>query len=254
MKDVFDQTALSTACRNLEGLFIRTYPVCDSTNNRAKEWLLSGDRGEALFAAAEQTAGRGRQGRGFYSPAGSGVYFTVACTPREPLGNIVGITSAAAVATMRAIRELSGRQCEIKWVNDLLLNGKKICGILAEAVTIGDRTSVLVGIGINLRPANFPPELAEIAGSVGDAETPRVELIAAVTRNLFPYLRDPGNREWLDDYRRHSCVVGKEIAFSRGGVVTPAIAVGINDAGELTVRTERGTETLRTGEITLRLR
>lgn len=254
MKDDFSQSVLSTACRDIEGLFIEAYPVCDSTNDRAKEWLLAGNRGEALFAAAAQTAGRGRRGRGFYSPAESGVYFTVACTPQEPLESTVGVTCAAAVAAMRAIRDLSGRQCGIKWVNDLLLNEKKVCGILAEAVTVGERTSVLVGIGINLRPADFPPELAKIAGSVGDAETPRVELIAGVTRNLLPFLRHPENREWLDDYRRHSCVIGKKIAFSRDGIMMPATAVGINDAGELVVRTEQGTEILRTGEITLRLR
>lgn len=154
---------------------------------------------------------------------------------------------------MRAIRALSGKQTDVKWVNDLLLDGKKVCGILAEAISVGKETSVVVGIGINLRPATFPPELKTIAGSVGDERTPRVDWIAAVARELLPYLREPERRDWLQDYRAHSCVIGRDITFVRGSEAVEAKAVGIDDDGGLTVVSKGGTETLRTGEITVRL-
>ncbi len=252
--DLFNQALLQSACRDMTDLSVFAYDCCDSTNARAKEWLLAGNRGVALFAAAEQTAGRGRRGRGFYSPAGSGVYFSLAYTPNEPLSSVVGVTCAAAVAVMRAIRSCTGRQAAIKWVNDLLLDEKKICGILAEAVTTGQTTGTVIGIGINLHPATFPSELADIAGSIGDRETPRTVLVAEAVRQLLPYLRDPEKRDWLADYRAHSCVIGRQITLTRGEETVAAVAVGIDEDGGLNVRTEQGVETLKTGEITLRLR
>ena len=254
MTDLFNQAELCRACGDVPDLAVFAADVCDSTNLQAKEWLAAGNRGAALFASAKQTAGRGRLGRTFYSPEGSGVYFSLAYPLRCPLGDVVGITCAAAVAVMRAIRKLSGKQTEIKWVNDLLLNGKKVCGILAEAVTGENGTSVIVGIGVNLRPATFPPELKAIAGSVGDSLTPRTELIAAVARELLPYLQDPDRRDWLEDYRARSCVIGREIFIVRGSETVEAKAVGIDDGGGLTVVSDRGAETLRTGEVTIRLR
>lgn len=254
MKDDLNKDTLRAACGEFSDLAVFFDEVCDSTNARAKAWLRAGNCGTALFAASEQTDGRGRLGRHFYSPAESGLYLTVAHTLREPTEKTVELTSAAAVAVMRAIRACSGKQCEIKWVNDLLWNGKKVCGILAEAVTTEKDTAVAVGIGVNLRTAEFPPELQNIAGSLEDDRTPRAVLAAAIARELLPYLQDPARRDWLDDYRRHSCVIGKDISFTRGGETIAATAVGIEADGGLTVVTDRGRETLRTGEITLRLR
>lgn len=254
MTDLFNEAELHRACGDVPDLSVFACEKCDSTNRQAKEWLAAGNRGAALFASAEQTAGRGRLGRSFYSPAASGVYFSLVYPLQKPLASSVAVTCAAAVAVMRAIRALSGKQTDVKWVNDLLLDGKKVCGILAEAISVGKETSVVVGIGINLRPATFPPELKAIAGSVGDERTPRVDWIAAVARELFPYLREPERRDWLQDYRAHSCVIGHEITFVRGLETVKAKAVGIDDDGGLTVVSEGGTETLRTGEITVRLR
>lgn len=254
MKDDFNRDTLRAACGNLSDLAVCFDEVCDSTNARAKAWLRAGNRGTALFAASEQTDGRGRLGRRFYSPAGSGLYLTLAYTPKQPLEKTVGLTSAAAVTVMRAIRTCSGKQCDIKWVNDLFWNGKKVCGILAEAVSIGKDTAVVVGIGVNLRTAAFPPELQNIAGSLEDDRTPRAVLAAAILRELLPYLQDPARKDWLKDYRQHSCVIGKDISFVRGNETVAAKAVGIEADGGLTIVTDHGTETLRTGEITLRLR
>lgn len=230
------------------------YPVCDSTNTRAREWFLAGGEGVTLFASAEQTAGRGRQGKRFYSPSGSGVYFSLAYPVRGDFAReTVGATCAAAVAVMQTIRALSGRQTEIKWVNDLLLDGRKVCGILAESVPDGDRTCLILGIGINLRPADFPAELSGIAGSVGDPSTPAEAYIAGTVRRLMPLLRNPQERGWLADYRAHSAVIGREITFLRGGKTVPAQALGIDRDGGLIVQSAKGEEVLRSGEISVRI-
>ena len=254
MKDDLNKDTLRAACGEFSDLAVFFNAVCDSTNARAKEWLRAGNRGTALFVAAEQTDGRGRLGRRFYSPAESGLYLTVARKLQQPPEKTVGLTSAAAVAVMRAIRACSGKQCEIKWVNDLFWNGKKVCGILAEAVSVEKDTAIAVGIGVNVRTAEFPPELQHIAGGLEDDITPRAVLAAAIVRELLPYLQDPARGDWLDDYRRYSCVIGKDISFLRGDETVAAKAVGIEADGGLTVVTDRGRETLRTGEITLRLR
>lgn len=230
------------------------YEVCDSTNARAREWLLAGNSGPALFASAEQTAGRGRNGRSFYSPPGSGVYFSLAFPVEGDFcAGTVGVTCAAAVAVREAVRVCSGREAGIKWVNDLLLDGRKICGILAEAITDGGRNALIIGIGINVRPAEFPPELDAIAGSVGDSVTPLGRYVSETVRRLLPFLRDPGARDWLEEYRRNSLVVGREITVIKGAEQIPAFAEGINRNGELIVRMRGEKTVLRTGEISVRL-
>lgn len=226
----------------------------DSTNNEAKRMCASGEKSPTLIVAESQTAGRGRLGRSFYSPAESGVYFSILFPSLAPLKSAVSVTGAAAVAVMRAIRTLTGKQTAIKWVNDLYLDGKKVCGILAEAVSVQDGIQhLVVGIGINLSTSVFPAELHDKAGSLG-ATVPRAALIAAVWRELRPFLLDPDSREWLDDYRAHSCVIGKPIVWSCGSETHEGIALGINDNGELLVQSpDSPPETLRTGEISVKM-
>ena len=252
MTDLLNEKVLSGSLSAFADLRAFYFDCCDSTNAEAKRLAEGGFSGRALLAAGEQTAGRGRLGRSFWSPSGSGVYFSILDTVSRPLEIAVSVPCAASVAVMRAIRKVCGKQTAIKWVNDLLYREKKICGILAEAVRQGEKTALIVGIGINLRRADFPPELREIAGTLDDDHTPRVDLIAGVARELLPFLRDPSSREWLDDYRACSCVIGKRIAFTRAGETTFATAVGIDRDGGLLVRTGAGEEILRSGEITVR--
>ena len=251
MNDLLSEKVLRAALGDCPDMEIRVCPVCESTNTEAKKRFCEGACETVLIVAETQTAGRGRQGKSFYSPAGSGVYFTLLRTASEPLASLVSVTCAAAVAVMRAIRDCTGRQTQIKWVNDLLFDGRKVCGILTEGMT-GTRNALAIGIGINLRPAKFPPELAGIAGSVGDTETPRSVLIAAAVRNLLGFLEKPGERDWLTDYRKHSCLIGREILFWKDGKSTSGSVSGIDRDGGLIVKTGQGTEVLRTGEITVR--
>jgi len=158
------------------------------------------------------------------------------------------------VAVMRAIRAQTGEQCLIKWVNDLYLNGKKVCGILAEALSglEAGKQQVILGIGVNLRTEEFPDELSDKAGSVCGKEVSRVCLIAAIWRELCPFLENFDDRSWLSDYRTHSMVIGKEIEWREGARVSRGIAVDINGDGELLVEDTDGKRcVLRTGEISV---
>ncbi len=228
----------------------------DSTNQYAKELAKEGDCSPALVVANAQSAGRGRMGRQFYSPAGSGAYFSLLYPIEGEVGEVLSITSAAAVAVMRAIRSLCGKQAEIKWVNDLYLNGKKICGILAQTLlsTDGGTSFLVLGIGINWHPAVFPAELSSIAGTVGVTEPLREELIAAVYWELLPFLENREDRSWLSEYRAHSMVLGKRIAWMQGETKHYGVAWDVDEAGGLSVLTDEGdTVVLRTGEISIRL-
>ncbi len=237
-----------------QGLTLCVLDEIDSTNNEAKRRALDTPKLPLLIAASRQTAGRGRMGRSFFSPADTGAYFSLMYQPAAPLSSAVSVTGKAAVAVMRAIRGLTGRQTEIKWVNDLYLDGKKICGILTEAVSQpGSPTLIIVGIGVNLTTVDFPDEISQRAGSLGDATLTREALIAAVWRELRALLQSE-HGEWLQEYRAHSCVIGKPITWICDGKACHGEAVGINDRGELLVRLSDGScELLRTGEISLLL-
>lgn len=250
-QDELSVESLTEALGGADGTAVLVYPSIDSTNLEAKRRALSGE-GQALIVAKAQTAGRGRLGRSFYSPDATGVYFSVLHTVTAPLSDAVSVTSAAAVAVMRAIKRVCGVQTEIKWVNDLYLDGKKVCGILAESVPVEGGIGIVVGVGINLRDADFPDTLADIAGAL-HTNVSRVELIAAVCRELLPYLKEPTDRSWLDDYRHHSFVLGHPITWIRGNECFEGVALDIDGDGGLIVRDRLGVvQTLSSGEISVR--
>ena len=259
------QDELTTQALSLKiGALAEKYPPCvlktvDSTNQEARRRMADGSRA-ALIAAIGQTRGRGRLGRSFYSPDQTGVYFSILYTPTGNARDAVAITSAAAVATMRAIRSVCDVQTEIKWVNDLYLGEKKVAGILAESAMRLDNPSersLILGIGVNLTTETFPDELRAIAGSVGakaERGDLRAGLIAAILSELSPFLDDPTDRSWLDDYRRHSLVLGKRITYAQNNVTHTGIALDVDQNGGLLVADDtNGLITLSTGEITVRI-
>ncbi len=231
---------------------VYVFDTLDSTNRYAKSLVLDGIEGPALIVAGEQTAGRGRMGRSFYSPSGSGVYFSLLYITKEPLESAVRVTSIAAVAVMRAIRAMTGKQTQIKWVNDLYLNGKKVCGILAESVCVDGKNGLIVGIGVNWHHAEFPKELSSIAGTVGAPDdVDRMELVARVWMEMNALAGN--DSAYLEEYRAHSAVLGKEIRWERDGEVHLGVAEAIDQNGALIVRGTSGErEVLFSGEITVR--
>ncbi len=221
---------------------LQAFDCVDSTNRVAKEWAHVG----GAVVANRQTGGRGRLGRAFYSPEG-GVYLSVILPPRDPLT----LTSRAAVAVCRAIETLCGLFPRIKWVNDLLIDGKKVCGILAEGViSDGALTAVVLGVGVNLYGSDFPPELASIAGALyaRKPDVSRSALAAAIIEGLLCM-----PETFAEEYRARSCVLSKPVRYQRSGVWREGVAEDIDEQGALLVRTEAGIDRLNTGEITLRL-
>lgn len=251
--DLYDKERLEASLSRTEkGLTVEVFSSIDSTNAEARRRFTDGCQSPTLFLAEEQTAGRGRLGRSFHSPR-AGIYLSLLYPISCGLPSAVGVTCAASVAVTRAIRRTVGAETRIKWVNDLYRNGRKVCGILTEAVTMGERTALIVGIGVNLRPTDFPAALADVAGSLEDSVTPREVVVDAIVTELLPYLRNPDDKGWLEDYRSHSAVLGRQVSFLRDGSTQTGTAVAIDGEGGLVVETDQGETTLRTGEITLRL-
>ena len=230
------------------------YPSIDSTNTEAKRLINEGNQSRMLLVADEQTAGRGRQGKSFYSPARTGIYMSLVLHPMAHFSSVVSFTTAAAVAVCRAVETLTDKKPEIKWVNDVYLDGKKICGILTEAVSDFETqtvTSVIIGIGMNLHTVSFPQELDNAASLHADVK--RADFIAQIANELEAVLGSSYG-EFMDYYRSHSMIIGKQIHFIQSGIVTPATALAIDDTGGLLVETKEGKKiTLRSGEISIKM-
>lgn len=231
----------------------------DSTNTEAKRRIASGLTTPLLLLAKTQTAGRGRLGRRFCSPHGAGLYMSMVlhpnCAPKEALS----ITSAAAVAVCEAIEALTPLCPEIKWVNDVYLSGKKVCGILTEGVTdpvSGRLKSVVVGIGINCTPAAFPDEVAAIATSL-EGEGAMVDpnrLAAMVCERLLVLYKELPRKTWLSGYRSRSWLDGKTVIYFMDGCACEGVVLGIDEDGALLLSTPEGEVALSSGEVTVRVK
>ncbi len=225
----------------------------DSTNTEARR-RAQDLKGPVLFAAEEQTAGRGRQGHSFYSPAGTGLYMTVALPVRLPLRDAALATQAMAVAALQAVLDLGGPRLGIKWVNDLYHRGKKVAGILTEAISdleSGLAAMLLCGIGFNLTTSVFPEELEGKAGEIGRLN--RNEL-AARTASRFLRLAAalPDTSGWMDVYRENSLVLGRGLSFTQNGQVCRAVGERIDERGSLVVRlADSSVRILTSGEISI---
>jgi len=172
--------------------------------------------------------------------------------------NAVLITTAASVAVCRAIEKITGLQADIKWVNDVYLNGKKICGILTEAVTdfeTGTIDAVVLGIGINCSTGMFPEEMVKTAGSLSDltAKVSRNKLVAAVIDEVLGVAEELSDRSFIPEYKRRSMVLGKNIRVISKDTQRFAKVLDIDNNGGLSVRMEDGSVTvLNSGEISIR--
>ena len=247
MKDKF--TAEGVQKRLSKRVDMEVFECLDSTNTVAKKRIFEGCDQWHTVVALSQTGGEGRLGRSFFSPLGAGIYMSIVLYPDlERLGLITG---TAAVAVCEALEKF-GISPAIKWVNDIFVDGKKVCGILTEAVSTGEGTHVIVGIGINLDTVDFPSELKGIATSL-DARIDAVELIAKIYGEIFFFLQTPNDREWLNDYREHSCVIGRRVAWTEAQITRTGVAEAIDKDGALLVRDEENNLVrLHTGEISLR--
>ena len=262
--DRIDEKALSAAVHTrVVGREVRWFETIGSTNQYAKQAALEGAGNGLVVVAEEQTAGRGRCGRSFQSPPGKGLYLTALLMPDAAPAEMVPVTAAAAVAVCNAVERICGVRPGIKWTNDLVIGGKKLCGILTEMSIEGESgrlQSVVVGIGINVNHAaeNFEGEVADMATSLRlelQQKVDRTALAAALIEELDRlYSRiGEGFAGLLEDYRRDCITLGKQVRIVGSGAERTARAVDIDDSFGLIVRYEDGREeTVRSGEVSVR--
>lgn len=239
------------------------FPTLPSTNTYAKQLAAQGAPEGTVLIADSQTAGRGRLGRSFDSPAGQGIWMSVILRPHCPPEQLMHLTCAAAVAACDAVEEETGFRPGIKWINDLLADGRKLAGILTELSVdpaTGLVSSAVLGIGLNCnqRTEDFPEELRPIACALAEvtgSPVCRSRLIAALI-TAFHRMRQEllSHRDSIMEQYRGNCVtLGQEITVIQGASHRDGVALSLSDDGALTVRYPDGTvDTVRSGEVSIR--
>ena len=262
VSDVLSTEGIARHLRHKE-LRLQVYKTIGSTNTTLKALAAEGAEAGLALIAEEQIMGRGRMGRSFFSPANSGLYLSLLLRPQMPAADATRLTACAAVAVSEAIEALSGQEAGIKWVNDIFVDGRKVCGILTEASVdceSGMMHYVIIGIGVNTHvpDGDFPEELRGIAGAAFGAEPVpelRCRLAAEILDRLMDYTPDPAAPEIFAGYRSRSLVLGREInILAFGREPEPARAVDLDENYSLRVRLPDGSERLlNSGEVSVRL-
>lgn len=237
---------------------VEVFDCLDSTNTTAKNLALEGGAEGDLVIALSQRGGRGRMGRSFYSPKGDGIYFSVILRPKIKAEDISLITPTAAVAVAKAFEDIAKKSPKIKWVNDIFVNGKKVCGILSEAAFNTDGTAmyVILGIGINLyAPENgFPEDIKSIAGSLLEPNE-KIDinlLLSNIINNFFKLYKDLKSTDTVDAYRTRLLLKNQKVNYIKNGEPKSGTVLDIDEAFQLVIETESGkTEHLQSGEVTI---
>ena len=245
---MLDKNKISALLDHPAKVFV--YDTVTSTNDVAKN-LCKDNNNSILVVADGQTNGRGRQGKSFFSPRSTGLYFTMVFNTDSPVFEFTGVTCAVAVATARAIEKLTDLDAKIKWVNDIYIDDKKICGILVQSVSENSVVKkLIVGIGVNVSTLDFPSEISSIAGSI-NKNIDRNVLAAEIANNVSELIfKSPD--DYIDEYKSKSNVIGQNITYIQNNTAHEATAVDIDRNGGLVVKTATDTITLTSGEISIR--
>lgn len=242
---------------------ITVLKTVDSTNNYAKTLAQNGAPQGTVIIAEEQTKGKGRLGRKFYSPSNTGIYMSIIVRPNMSVEKSLMITTGTAVVVSEAIEKVTYLPTQIKWVNDIFSGDKKLCGILTEAsidCESGGLEYAIVGIGINVSTLkdSFPDELEGIATSIFPNSSPRPvrsALIGEILNSFFSGLDGFAEGEHMNEYRKRSMLIGKDINVIKGSEIIPAKAIDVdNDAGLVVRYCDGRTATLSSGEVSVRKR
>lgn len=242
-------------------LNLRVFDEVDSTNLVLRKLAGEGAPEGTVVIAATQTGGRGRKGRNFFSPQGTGVYVSLLLKPKIAPDDATLITTTAAVAVCGAVEALCDEPATIKWVNDVFLRGKKICGILTEGsfdMESGQFEYAVLGTGINVYEpeGGFPAEILEIAGNVLPAPAPdgKNRMIAEYLNHFLPLYRQLGSAEANAEYRKRSFVLGKMVNVISASGITPARAIDVDERCRLVVEYADGRrDALSSGEISVKV-
>jgi len=245
---------------SLMGTRIYYYSIVDSTNTEAKKLALSGAPSGSLVVAEGQTLGKGRMGREWSSPVGAGISASLILRPDITPPEAPRITLLTAVAVAEAIREKVHIEAMIKWPNDILIQGKKVCGILTEMSAEPDTVNyIIVGIGINVNNEEFPEKLKPIATSIkiaGGRVVSRAELLAAILERMEYYYQSgfgSGFGKLLERWRELCCNLGKPVKIIGRKESFNGTALGVDSDGALIVRKDNG-EIVKvfSGDVSLR--
>lgn len=240
------------------------FDTIPSTNTYLKEKAEAGETEGLVAISAYQSAGKGRMGRAFSSPQESGIYMSILLRPQGSACDCVSVTACAAVAVSEAIETVTKIKTDVKWVNDLYLNGKKVCGILAEGALKGNGFDyVVLGIGVNVTNSFKGTELEEIASGLYDdldhdtLTDIRNRLTAEIVNAFFKYYEygiEKNHSEILSKYRQRLFIIGKEVDVISYGEIKKATVISLNSDFTLKVRYSDGTEgLLNSGEVRLKI-
>ena len=233
----------------------RFFDSLDSTSNEARR-MLDADFSmgkTAVIVAGKQSQGRGRQGKSFLSPEG-GIYFSIILPIGFIEGDYIGITTYAALCASHVISRYSGADARIKWVNDIYVGDRKVCGILTELIRdrkTNQPKAMIIGVGINRTGYEIPSDLAEIAGAVDISR----EDIEALIGDFYDELTGYGGtiKDYMPEIRRRSCVIGREVCYMAGDTANYGKVTGLSDEGYLEILSAEGASVvLSSGEVSLR--
>jgi BirA family biotin operon repressor/biotin-[acetyl-CoA-carboxylase] ligase len=240
-------------------LHLEIHESVDSTNTLAKNYAIDGAPEGTVVIAEHQTKGKGRMGRSFYSPEGTGVYFSIVLRPMIQAEEALFITTSAAVAVARAIEKVSGSKAEIKWVNDIYCNGKKVCGILTEAGMSAEKQCLdyaILGIGINvIKPeGDFPEDIRNRADAIFNGpcnmEAVRNQLVAEVLNEFWTCYEQGNTKAYMTEYRKRSFLIGQQVYINGDHQPKPALVLDIDEEARLVVEYPDGTQkALSSGEV-----
>lgn len=232
----------------------------DSTNNYLKKLGSQGEKENTLVIAESQTGGRGRMGRTFYSPNGTGVYFSLLLHPKILAEKALNLTVMAAVSVAETVMKYNSNDVKIKWVNDVYIDGKKVCGILTEGAinpTTKKLDYAVVGIGINvIAPENnFPEDIKNIATAIFPGKTQnyiKEKIVAEVTNRFFDMYKGK-DTDFVKRYKEYSYLTGKEINIISADFIRTATVIDITDNCHLLVKNENGEiEEISSGDVSVR--
>ena len=257
-EDVFSASRIMSLSKN--DISVVLLDEADSSNNIASELAKQGAPEGTVVIVKRQTSGKGRMGRSFISNEENGLYMSIILRPKIQASDSVNITVACAVAALEAIEELSGVKCSIKWVNDIFIGDKKVCGILTEGalnVESGCFDYAIVGIGINITPPQngFSSEIKDIATSIYDGKAPngfKSALCACLADRFFHYYSSLENKSYITPYRAHSNLIGESVSICRGNDIINGVVCDIDDNARLVLKTENGELKFSSGEARVR--
>ncbi len=249
--DILSSTEIQSGLKtNIIGNKIIHFDSIDSTNDKAKEYALQGIKEGLVVTAEEQVKGKGRKGRTWASPKGTGIWMSILLRPDILPYQAPKFTLLAAVAVVKSIREETGLLAQIKWPNDIIINKKKVCGILTELNAELDRINyIILGIGINVnqQKKDFPEEVKKRAISLFQAKEEKVSrqsLVRKILESLEKYYLNFIKKEdfspVLEEWKQFSCNLGREVRAMLKGEEIRGIATDITEEGALLIRTQEG--------------